>query len=320
MECLLKDFDYAVITPDGQHHIVARSDETSFLTKHLKVYGGTGYYDNCKIGRVLRNFTFSGKGLVHEPANPNSIIFADMSLFSGKEDTNFIISQAIREVNSMANDNDAVKIGNLQSELAQTKRELDDAITKLTELDAKAVQEKFDNFQSAIDDRDAKIEELVKASEAHAAELSEVNDKISKHDEVVAEVTERATKAETQLEEIKVEASKKARMDLLRAQVEMTDDELVATIKKFDNLDDEGFAAIVELAGKNKVITETTDDETSDGAEAGATEETLENVEETDEVALASTSEGSEDEVEEARAGLSSFIEKKYLTKANSDN
>jgi hypothetical protein len=44
------------------------------LTKHLRAYGGTGEYENYKVGRSLRGISFSGKGLVNKPANPRSII------------------------------------------------------------------------------------------------------------------------------------------------------------------------------------------------------------------------------------------------------
>ena len=38
MECLFNGFDYAVVDPDGQRHILARNEETAFLTKHLRAY------------------------------------------------------------------------------------------------------------------------------------------------------------------------------------------------------------------------------------------------------------------------------------------
>jgi hypothetical protein len=80
MECLLRNFDYAVIQPDGTSRIIARSAETAFLTKHLRIFGGTGEYQGNRIGRLLRNFTFSGKGMVQNPANERSIILPATSL------------------------------------------------------------------------------------------------------------------------------------------------------------------------------------------------------------------------------------------------
>jgi hypothetical protein len=74
MECLFAGFDYAVISPEGKHTTVARNEESAFLTKHLRAYGGTGEYEKYKVGRSLRDISFSGKGLVNKPANPRSYI------------------------------------------------------------------------------------------------------------------------------------------------------------------------------------------------------------------------------------------------------
>ncbi|MGI9568702.1 MAG: hypothetical protein ACR2PH_02945, partial [Desulfobulbia bacterium] len=82
MEAIFTNFDYAVTTPDKSSHVVARTQDTAFLTKHLRVYGGTGEFEGCKLGRILKNITFSGKGYVDRPANPHSIIFQDGNLFN----------------------------------------------------------------------------------------------------------------------------------------------------------------------------------------------------------------------------------------------
>jgi hypothetical protein len=76
MECFFKGFDYGLLNKStGEFKVLARNSETAFLTKFLRAYGGLGEHDNYKIGRVLRNITFSGKGFVDKPANPDSIIF-----------------------------------------------------------------------------------------------------------------------------------------------------------------------------------------------------------------------------------------------------
>jgi hypothetical protein len=76
MECFFKGFDYGLLNKSsGEFKILNRNSETAFLTKYLRSYGGLGEHDNYKIGRVLRNITFSGKGFVDKPANPDSIIF-----------------------------------------------------------------------------------------------------------------------------------------------------------------------------------------------------------------------------------------------------
>ena len=76
MECFFKGFDYGLLNKStGEFKVLNRNSETAFLTKYLRSYGGLGEHDNYKVGRVLRNITFSGKGFVDKPANPDSIIF-----------------------------------------------------------------------------------------------------------------------------------------------------------------------------------------------------------------------------------------------------
>ncbi len=63
MECLFPDFDYALANSDGSIKVVPRDEASAFLTKHLRSYGGSGKYQDYRVGRLLRNFSFSGKGL-----------------------------------------------------------------------------------------------------------------------------------------------------------------------------------------------------------------------------------------------------------------
>jgi len=74
MECVFRDFDYAIIGPDGAQSVVARDEGSAFLTKYLRAYGGSGKYQGHKIGRMLRSLYFTGKGLVDKPANIRSVI------------------------------------------------------------------------------------------------------------------------------------------------------------------------------------------------------------------------------------------------------
>lgn len=82
MEALFTGFDYALSSKTEQK-ILQRTESTAFLTKHLRVHGGVGEYQGYKIGRHLRDITFSGKGLVKSPGNPESYVFNDTSMFQG---------------------------------------------------------------------------------------------------------------------------------------------------------------------------------------------------------------------------------------------
>lgn len=77
MECLFYDFDFALKNEKtGEAKMLKRDNYSSFLTKHLRAYGGEGYYKDWRVGRVLKNVHFCGKGIVKNPANPESIIIA----------------------------------------------------------------------------------------------------------------------------------------------------------------------------------------------------------------------------------------------------
>jgi hypothetical protein len=64
MECYFPAFDYALIDSKGVQKTVGRNEQTAFLTKHLRAYGGSGEYQGYRVGRILRNFFFSGQGIV----------------------------------------------------------------------------------------------------------------------------------------------------------------------------------------------------------------------------------------------------------------
>jgi len=82
MEALFSDFDYALVKANEQI-VIPRKEDTAFLTKHLRVHGGVGEYQGYKLGRQLKNITFSGKGLVKNPGNPESYVFNDVTMFKG---------------------------------------------------------------------------------------------------------------------------------------------------------------------------------------------------------------------------------------------
>lgn len=78
MECKFRGFDYLLTDIEDSskgHIVVERNEKTSFLTKYLRIFKGTGVYQGKRIFRILRNLYFIGKGYVDNPGNPDSIIF-----------------------------------------------------------------------------------------------------------------------------------------------------------------------------------------------------------------------------------------------------
>ena len=134
MECLFKNFDYAVVTPTGENKVIARSNESAFLTKHLRFYGGSGEYGGNKIGRLLRSFVFSGKGMVTNPANPRSLILTDdVNPFK----TNSQSISSIKSKETIMADNVEVT---LRDDLAKANARAEQLASKLSEqVEAKLV-------------------------------------------------------------------------------------------------------------------------------------------------------------------------------------
>lgn len=145
MECMFKDFDYALIDSEGSAKVIGRDNDSAFLTKHLRVYGGTGEYGGYRIGRMLKSLTFTGKGLVDRPANPRSIIFRDSNPFSNPTTANINFFTTATEVNME-------EVQALQAELDSAKAEAQTLSTSIAEKDTtiSALEVKVKELEDAI--------------------------------------------------------------------------------------------------------------------------------------------------------------------------
>jgi hypothetical protein len=149
MECLFTDFDYALSGADGDR-VIARNEETAFLTKRLRAFGGDGSWDGNRVGRVLRGITFSGEGLVRKPANPESVIFANFSAAARAA-----VYENAREI---MNENEKKLTEDLKA-LAEAKSAAEAALAK-SQADAKALADSLVAAQAALESTKA---ELVKS-------------------------------------------------------------------------------------------------------------------------------------------------------------
>jgi len=81
MECMFFGFGYALQLADGSGPIklLERNKDTSKLTRFLRAFKGKGIVTiegkEYRIGRWLKNVSFTGVGFVTKPANPESIVF-----------------------------------------------------------------------------------------------------------------------------------------------------------------------------------------------------------------------------------------------------
>ena len=316
MECLFPEFDYALTAQDGSTKVVARDEASAFLTKHLRSYGGSGEYQNYRVGRLLRNLSFSGKGLVSKPANPRSVILEGNDFFDESKAEILTIS-SIKE-NTMS-DNHEKQIFDLQKELAEAK-------TENEALRDKVVAEKQAEFQTKVEALEAKISEKTEANETLASTLEEKEAQITEYSEKVEALKKDKEEKEEELAVMKKKEAvmkRKAKLEDLGFDSE----EAVATVEQFESVDEETFDKIVAVMKKKaempdfikKKMEEKKDkeekpakaeedalaDEETDVAEAGA--EVLEEAEESTDVAIAEAI-GEEDPAESLRSVASEWL------------
>ena len=323
MECLFPDFDYALAREDGQTEVVTRDEASAFLTKHLRAYGGTGEYDNYRVGRLLRNLSFSGKGLVSKPANPNSVILDRTGSYGGEnisftKDKTLTIS-SIKEIKM--SESYEKQVDDLRAELAEAKA----ANEALQEKVAAEQQAEFDakiaTFEATLAEKDEQIS-------GFETQISEAEVKIAEQAEAIKNGEKDMEEKMKELREMKKkEAMMKRKAQLAEAGFDA--DEATATVEQFDTMDDDTFDQVVALmkkrgkhtpehkeeeaavAPKEKAVKdETKADETvleEEVETSEASEADLESVEETEEVAIAEAV-GEDDPAESLRAQASEWL------------
>lgn len=331
MECLFTGFDYALKSEGGDKHTLIRNDESAFLTKHLRAYGGGGVYEGYQVGRLLRNIAFCGHGLVERPANPSSIIFDKYNPFIAPSESSLKIflppmvvaqSSSIKETKMTE-----VNLDFYKDQIDELKASVESLSKTKTELEDKLAAAGTKEYEAKIKEMEAEAEATVAQAETFKSEITKLQEELAeaqtKIEEVEAKLTEeQSTKAELQgqlntIEAEKVRANRIAK--LVEAGLESAEAEEV--IEKFAELNDEQFDAIAlivapkttEEEATEEVVAEESSDEdiTEDAAEAVADEVDLDEVEASEEVALSACSEC--DEVEDTRAALSELISQKYL-------
>lgn len=255
MEALFTDFDYAVIHANKTQEIIARNQDTAFLTKHLRMYQGSGSYNNMRVGRAVKNITFSGNGLTKNPANENSIIFANVIPFNinKKTEEKIIISTESKEI-VMAGENDKTndalqkQVEQLQARLEKFDEEKQAAKEKAYEDAVASAKAQNTELSNKIKELETSVASFKKADEDAKAKLVEVEKALSD--------SKAALEAKTaELATIALEAKKTERTSCL---VDKGIDKVEASklVDKFVNLDDEQFNEIVELKAASLVKTD----------------------------------------------------------------
>jgi len=335
MECLFAGFDYALSNEDGARKVLARDEESSFLTKHLRVYGGTGEYEGYKVGRALKNISFSGKGLVSKPANPRSVILKSVA-FNVDNDFNLDIGDLKMSENLLEK-----QLADVQAQLASAKAENEAIKAQIEEAKDKEFASKVEAFEATVDEKDASIAELEESVKSTQAKVAELQDALAKSQEDLAV-------AMKEMDDMK----KKEKMEKRKASLAdagLSEEEVEESLANFDALEDEAFQAIVALMKEKddkkkeaeaamppalkEALEKKKKDKEADAspgaggkpapskkpvmaeeeAEADVTPELLEDVETSEATLVEATPEV--DEVESTRASISNWLETNVLNK-----
>ena len=313
MECLFAGFDYALVGPNGEAKILVRDEDSSFLTKHLRAYGGTGEYEDHKIGRALSNIAFSGKGLVSKPANPRSIILNSKSTarFNVKHNSQLSIGDINMSDTSLLEK----QLADVQAQLVEAKAENDLIKAKIEEAKDKEFASQSEAYEVAVEQSKetiAELEETIKSTQARVAELE---------DALTTSQTE-LSEAMNEMNEMKAQAKLEQRKAAL-VEAGLSEEEVAERISAFRSLDDEAFEAVIALWPPKKDDKKKKDKEKED-KDAEAEEVETEEVEvtaevfeevESSEATLVETETEEYDEVQATRASVAEWIEKNVLAK-----
>jgi hypothetical protein len=261
MECFFNGFDYGILDEaNGAYKVLARNNSTAYLTKFLRAYGGSGKHDIYKIGRVLRNITFSGKGFVDKPANPDSIIFSKnefSKIFNEKKDN--LIEPGVSKNTLTSNAENHIMSSEVENTVVETTEAVKDCVEATASLTEKTneLESKLQAYETVISETKAALELALLEKEEAAKKMAE---EMTKKEQEMMKKEEEMKKAKSELEQanetiavyMKKEAEmmkKEKKMKRMASLVEAGFDteSAEATAEKFESLDDEAFATMTAL-------------------------------------------------------------------------
>ena len=289
MECLFPRFDYALRDTKGSVKLVSREESTAYLTKHLRAYGGSGEYDGYQLGRVLRNLSFSGKGLVTKPANPRSVILNEKTVSEKKEK-----HMDIEELKA--------KLAKAELELAEAAKMNEEMKKKMQEKkdeESKATLAQLEEYKTAIAEKDQTLASLQEQINQLSQELSDTKASL---ETIKAEKEETEAKWKDMEKKTKME---KRKAQLAEAGVEESD--LEETLASVESLDDTSFDKIVAMM-KKKMAKMKEEDKTK--ASDSAAEDILADATETTKTVASSLNEDADDsdDIQKLRSSASEWL------------
>jgi len=357
MECIFRGFDYGVVSPDGNNHVVARTEQTAFLSQFLRSYGGEGMYQDHKIGRIPKNITFSGKGFVARPANSESIIFDKGQVFSFASDgkslflddngvkANIEEKQLLSDITS-AQENSSTEDcvsdnNNIISDMEKNNmsdnqiQELKEALAQVKEenkaLAKQLAEANVSKYESTITELEASVAELQSSKEGVESELSVSKESLDSVKSELSEKSEALEKIEAEMHKMKEEDKKKERKAKMM-EAGMEEEDAAANLEVFAEMNDEAFAVFVKTVAdmhekdkdkkdkdkKKKEAESMNKNYASDESDDDTTSATdLVDKDSTQAGTHSPSSENEQDGIEATRASLRSFVEQTIVNKSN---
>jgi len=278
MEAWFPDFGYGLIDPTtGNIKLIERNESTAFLTKHLRVHGGSGQYQDFRIGRVLKDIIFGAQGFVDTPANPESVIKVAASKVAASR---VFVTANLSELSEGGVENvDEKQLKELQAKLDEALASLEGKEKEVAELQS-AAKEFMDK------DYDGQINALTEKVDGLTASVTEASEKVDSAETAKNEIQKqldesiaRADKSEAELEGIRKNETARERLSKLSAVKVVTDED--ATLAELRDMTEETFEVVLKYAGEAK-SEEVVEEGSEDNAEATKTEDDSETAKEDD--------------------------------------
>ena len=258
MEAKMNDFGYALIK-DNEIKIVNRTEETSFLTKYLRIYGGTGTYGDYRIGRVLKDFRFIGMGNVDNPANPKSVYTSIRGKKINEISENNILSciNKLREtskfvMSEVSHQTKGIAMSKTFETLEEAVKHIEVLSKQIDEMRQAESQKQVESFKSQIESLTTKVKELEDQKTVSDAKISaegqakkELQDKFDKLQKEFDQIKSDFDKKSVELSAINAAKKGIERVKELKSLGYKIDDEAVAA-EKYAKMSDETYVSVKE--------------------------------------------------------------------------
>jgi len=283
MEAWFTDFAYGFLdSMNGQTKVVSRSEDTAFLTKHLRMFGGTGEFQGHRIGRVLKNITFGGQAFVDVPANPESVI----KVAAFKDSILDEISEG--GVNNMDWEKQAQELQTKLDEVNATVEAKDEEIAKISN-ELSEAKDANSNIANQLGAKQEEFEVLAGSTSDAVDQVKTLESEKKELQKNLDAMTKKSEEANAELEEIRKAEQARERFVKLSSVKEIKDEEKDDVLAELKTMQDDTFDLILKYAGNVKAEEEEKeecdadhdhkDDEDCEHADEDKTEAALDSVE-----------------------------------------